>query len=239
MCSFHLCQTLLQILSYYHMFPHIKSTTPFPPPPPTQKQVPFLPKHLILLKHSCTRCGKGSFSHYLQGFSTIPSGDRRISEPSTVSYPFTYMNGWFSWQVFWEIWPVPWILVDSLFSYPHLLFSRFLVKHAWWRVPPQRFAPAPATQWIHWRPRWFWTWRETSTAQVPLPRGQGPGDSQPTPNKIGDVGNENKKSLFFLRRCWWFGTRFFGVCFCCYILVMWIQLFGATVCTVSAAHVHL
>ena len=85
MCSFHLCQTLLQIFSNYHMFPHIKSTTPFPPAPPTQKQVPFLPKHLILLKHSCTRCGKGSFSHYLQGFSTIPSGDRRISEPSTVS----------------------------------------------------------------------------------------------------------------------------------------------------------
>ena len=28
--------------------------------------------------------GKGSLSHYLQGFSTIPGGDRRISEPSTV-----------------------------------------------------------------------------------------------------------------------------------------------------------
>ena len=26
-----------------------------------------------------------SLSHYLQGFSTIPGGDRRISEPSTVS----------------------------------------------------------------------------------------------------------------------------------------------------------
>ena len=26
----------------------------------------------------------GSLSHYLQGFSTIPGGDRRISEPSTV-----------------------------------------------------------------------------------------------------------------------------------------------------------
>ena len=26
----------------------------------------------------------GSSSHYLQGFSTIPGGDRRISEPSTV-----------------------------------------------------------------------------------------------------------------------------------------------------------
>ena len=28
----------------------------------------------------------GSLSHYLQGFSTIPGGDRRISEPSTVVY---------------------------------------------------------------------------------------------------------------------------------------------------------
>ena len=26
----------------------------------------------------------GSFSHYLEGFSTIPGGDRRISAPSTV-----------------------------------------------------------------------------------------------------------------------------------------------------------
>ena len=26
----------------------------------------------------------GSLSYYLQGFSTIPGGDRRISEPSTV-----------------------------------------------------------------------------------------------------------------------------------------------------------
>ena len=26
----------------------------------------------------------GSFSHYLQGFSTIPGGDRGISEPSTL-----------------------------------------------------------------------------------------------------------------------------------------------------------
>ena len=26
----------------------------------------------------------GSFSHYLQGFSTIPGGDRRISEPTVM-----------------------------------------------------------------------------------------------------------------------------------------------------------
>ena len=31
-----------------------------------------------------TSWGKGSLSHYLQGFKNIPGGDRRISEPSTV-----------------------------------------------------------------------------------------------------------------------------------------------------------
>ena len=34
----------------------------------------------------------GSFSHYLQGFSTIPGGDRRISEPSIVTKHFRYLK---------------------------------------------------------------------------------------------------------------------------------------------------
>ena len=35
----------------------------------------------------------GSLSHYLQGFSTIPGGDRRISEPSTVAFNFWFKFG--------------------------------------------------------------------------------------------------------------------------------------------------
>ena len=37
----------------------------------------------------------GSLSHDLQGFSTIPGGDRRISEPSTVVLPESYQDCYF------------------------------------------------------------------------------------------------------------------------------------------------
>ncbi len=35
----------------------------------------------------------GSLSHYLQGFRTIPGGDRRTSEPSTVAFNFWFKFG--------------------------------------------------------------------------------------------------------------------------------------------------
>ena len=39
---------------------------------------------MILLMEEILHQLIGSLSHHLQGFSSIPGGDRRISEPSTV-----------------------------------------------------------------------------------------------------------------------------------------------------------
>ena len=118
------------------------------------------------------------------------------------------MNGWFSWQVFWEIWPVPWILVDSLFSYPHLCSPAF-----WWNTPGEGC-----------RLKGLHRLRQLSGstgdrgdfelgAKPQRSRFHSPepmkGDSQPTPNKIGDVGNE--KSLFFSQKMLvvWYKILFF------------------------------
>ena len=40
--------------------------------------------NILLLMEEILHPLKGNLSHYLQGFSTIPGGHRRISEPSTV-----------------------------------------------------------------------------------------------------------------------------------------------------------
>ena len=65
------------------------------------------PGNLILLMEKILHQLIGSLSYYLQGFSTIPGGDRRISEPSTV---------WRCPKVLGSLTFHPWFFIDGYSS---------------------------------------------------------------------------------------------------------------------------